>query len=157
MHRPSILLSVAMLGLSQAALGADSSYDFTVCTQSRRVMLEATADIVAFGVESWGVVAGSTTPFWEKASTHCVGYLRIMGGRPVGKGNCKWTAFGGDSAVGEWEYPPAGEPSWTWLRGTGKLKGIRGGGSFRELFDAKPADPGMSAGCRRDRGTYSLP
>lgn len=157
MNRSTIFLTWAALGLTQAAVAADSSYDFTVCTQSRRVMLEANADIVAFGVESWGVVASSTTPFWDKASTHCVGFIRVMAGKAVGKGSCKWTEFGGDSAVGEWEYPATGEPSWTWLSGSGKLKGISGGGSFRELFSAKATDPAISAGCRRDWGRYTLP
>lgn len=152
------LLSVLALAVAaQGAFAAEAPYDFTACTTSRRIALEANADIVAFGVESWGVVASSTTPFWEKASTHCVGYLRIMGGKPVGKGSCKWTEAGGDTAVGEFEYPPTGEPTWTWLSGSGKLKGISGGGTFREVFSAKPADPAMSGGCRRDWGKFSLP
>lgn len=151
------LAAVAIVAIVPSAPAAETGYDFIVCTHGRRIALEANAGIVAFGVESWGVVASSTTRFWERASTHCVGYIRVVGGKPVGKGSCKWTEAGGDAAVGEWELPDAGEPTWTWLSGTGKLNGISGGGTFRELFDARPTDPATSAGCRRDWGRYSLP
>lgn len=152
----AITAAVACAAVGAAA--ADFNYDFTVCTTGRRIPVEATPDVVAFGIESWGVVASSTTKEWERATTHCAGYLRVVGGKLVGKGTCKWTEAGGDSAVGEWEYPATGEPAWVWLGGTGKLKGITGGGTFRELFSAaKTADPAVSHGCRRDWGKYSLP
>jgi hypothetical protein len=151
------LVAFAVVAMTQGVFAVETPYDFVACSHGRRIALEASADIVSFGIESWGVVASSTTSFWEKASTHCVGYIRIVGGKPVGKGNCKWTEAGGDTAVGEWEYPTSGDPSWTWLTGVGKLKGISGGGTFRELFSAKPTDPATSAGCRRDWGKYSLP
>ena len=136
---------------------AETAYDFTVCTSSRRIPIEANADIVAFGVENWGVVASSTTPLFERASTHCAGYLRIAGGRPVGKGVCKWALAGGDSGVGEFEYPASGEPVWRWLAGSGKLKGISGTGTFKELFSGAVVDAATSQGCRRDWGTVNLP
>jgi len=46
---------------------------------------------------------------------------------------------------------------WTWLAGTGKFKGIQGGGSFKQLFNGKPVEPGTTQGCRRDWGKYTLP
>lgn len=150
-------LALAALGAAGSAAAVESAYDFTVCTTTRRIPIEVNADIAAFGFENWGIVASSTTPLWEKAATHCSGYLRVMAGKVVGKGTCKWTEAGGDSAVGEFEYPPNGEPTWTWLAGTGKLKGISGGGTFRELYNAKPADPAVSHSCRRDWGRMTLP
>lgn len=146
-----------LLAVAWPAQAADQAYDFTVCTSGKRVPLEASAEIVAFGIESWGVVASSATPLFEKASTHCVGHLRIVAGQPVGKGLCKWALVGGDTGVGEWEYPATGEPRWTWLAGTGRLKGVRGGGSFRELFSAPAVDTATNLGCRRDWGTLVLP
>lgn len=155
MHKMFVVLAFATV--TQGAFAVDTAYDFTACTTGKRIAVEANADIVAFGLESWGVVASSSTSFWEKASTHCVGYIRVANGKPIGKGTCKWTESGGDTAVGEWEYPSTGDPVWTWLSGTGKLKGISGGGNFRELFSAKPTDPAVTGGCRRDWGKYSLP
>lgn len=147
------------LGIAGAGSWArDVNYDFVVCNHSRNTMLEASADLVAFGTESWGVVASSTTKEWEGATTHCVGSLRIVGGKPIGKGLCKWFFATGDTGIGEWEYPAVGDPNWTWLAGTGGLKGITSaGGTFRALFSGKPVEPGTSQGCRRDWGTYRLP
>ena len=158
MHAIRFCSLALLFGTAAAgAAAADVGYDFTVCTTGRRTPLEASGDIVAFGVESWGVVASSTTRLFEQASTHCVGALRIVGGRPVGKGLCKWALVGGDTGVGEWEYPSGGDPTWTWLAGSGKLKGITGRGSFKELFSAPVVDPATGQGCRHDWGTLNLP
>lgn len=150
-------VAIGLVLFAQGVPAEDFTYDFVACTHSKQTMLEANSDTVAFGIESWGTVASSTTKAWESASTHCVGYVRIVAGKPAGKGVCKWNHVTGDTAVGEFEFSAAGEPTWTWLSGTGKLKGITGGGTFRELSSGKPAAAGTSQGCRRDWGKYTLP
>ena len=154
--RWSIWMAAALLVPAAAAFAADVTYDFVACTHSRRNPLEQLADFAAYGVESWGTVASSTTREWENASTRCVGYVRETGGAPYGKGTCKWFTAGGDTAVGEFEFDHA-SAKFTWLAGTGKLKGIQGGGTFRYLSMAKPAEPGTSQSCRRDWGSYRVP
>lgn len=159
-HTARPLACATVLALSAFApmsWAAEAAYDFSVCTHSRTTLIEGSADLVAFGVESWGVVSTSTTKEWENATTRCAGYIRVMAGKQVGKGVCKWILATGDTGTGEWEYPAAGEPSWRWLVGTGKLKGISGGGTFKALTSAKPVEPGTSQGCRRDWGNYTLP
>jgi len=136
---------------------AEVTYNFVACGHSRQTVLEAGPEFTAIGFEQWGLVATSTTKEWENASTKCVGYLRIVGGRPVGKGVCKWVMAGGDTAFGEFEYPTSGEPAFTWLFGTGKLKGIQGGGSFKQVSSARPAEAGTSQSCRQDWGKYTTP
>lgn len=140
------------------AAAREVPYDFVVCNHSLNTPLEAGPDLVAFGVEQWGIVASSTTPEFENATTHCVGYLRIVGGKPSGKGMCKWFTSAGDTSVGEWEIPANGDGRWTWLAGTGAFKGVSGTNSqFKGLGMGKPAAPGTSQSCRRDWGTYTLP
>lgn len=154
LHRAAL---VALLAAVPAAWAAEFNYDFVACTHSRRITVEASPEVQALGFEVWGVVASSTTKEWEGASTHCTGYMRVIGGKPVGKGVCKWVDAAGDSAIGEFEYPNAGAPTWTWLAGTGRLKGISGGGTFQQVVTGKPIDAGTSQLCRRDWGKYSLP
>lgn len=120
-------------------------------------MLESGHELTALGLESWGIVASSTIKECENATTRCVGYLRVAGGKMVGKGLCRWGQDGGDTAAGEWEMQPSGENRWTWLSGTGKLAGIKGGGTFQTLTRAKAAEPGTGQSCRRDWGQYTLP
>ncbi len=151
------LAAAAMTVMAPTTWAVDVAYDFVACNHSRRLPLEANADLVAFGVETFGTVASSTTKAFEGATTHCVGYVRVMAGKPVGKGVCKWLVTSGDTAVGAFEMPAGGEPVFTWLSGTGGLKGISGKGTFRELTPTKPIEPGTSQGCRRDWGSFTVP
>jgi hypothetical protein len=148
------------LGAALIALPADAAeftYNFVACGHSKQTAIEAGPEFTAIGFEQWGLVANSTTKDWENATTKCVGYLRIVGGKPVGKGVCKWVQAGGDTAFGEFEYPVTGEPSFTWLHGTGKLKGIQGGGSFKQISNARPVEPGTGQSCRQDWGRFTTP
>lgn len=154
--------SIAVLSLAAVAAAPTTarevSYESIVCSHARHMLLEAGPDMVAFGVEQWGVVARTNVPEFENGTTHCVGYLRIVAGKPIGKGMCKWIAASGDTAVGEWEHPESGDNRWTWLSGTGAFKGISGAnGSFKALGPTKPAAPGTSQNCRRDWGSFTLP
>lgn len=152
--RHSLLAATALLAFGASA--QEVSYDFVACTHGKRTVLEQNADIVSFATEGWGTVASSTTREFENASTHCMGYMRLLGGKPYGKGNCKWVFASGDTAVGEYEFGQGPEPKFTWLAGTGKLKGIQGGGTFKTVFDAKPAQEGTGQGCRRDWGKFKV-
>lgn len=157
MFRTRIALALAASLIALPAWAAEVSYNFVVCGHSKVTLLEAGPDLTAMGFENWGIVASSTSKDWENATTRCVGYLRIMAGKQVGKGVCKWVMAGGDAAVGEFEYPPSGEPFFTWLTGSGKLKGIQGGGAFKQVSNARPVEPGTSQSCRQDWGKYTLP
>jgi hypothetical protein len=150
-------VALALSAFAPVSWAEDVSYDFVACNHSKSVPLEASAEFTAYGFESWGIVSSSTTKEWENATTRCVGYLRVMGGKPVGKGVCKWIHASGDTALGEFEMPAAGEASFTWLVGTGKLKGIAGGGSFKYVTRGKRSEPGTSQSCRQDWGKYTLP
>jgi hypothetical protein len=49
------------------------------------------------------------------------------------------------------------EADWNFLQGTGKWKGIKGGGKLRRLAVGKPISPGTSQYCTRHIGTFELP
>ena len=153
-HAACVLAAMA----AAPAAAREIPYDFVVCNHAVHTPLEAGPDVVAFGVEQWGIVASSTTPEFENATTHCVGFMRIVGGKPSGKGMCKWFAASGDTSLGEWEISAGGDNRWTWISGTGAFKGVSGTQSrFKALGMGKPAAPGTSQSCRRDWGSYTLP
>lgn len=156
-RRLAVLAVLSSSAVAPASRAADFAYDFVACTFGRGLPLEANAEVVATGGESWGVVASSTTKEWENATTRCVGYMHVVGGKPLGRGVCKWVHTTGDTAVGEYEYSATAASRFTWLAGTGRLKGISGGGTFKTVFNGKPVDAGTAQGCRRDWGTYTLP
>lgn len=150
------LAALALAALAPVAWTAEASYDFVACTHSKRTMLEATPEFVVFGSESWGIVASSTTKEWERATTHCIGVVRVMAGKPSAKGICKWLDAAGNTASGEFDMAATGENKFTWLTGTGKLKGITGSGTFQYLSQGE-IQPGTSQNCRRDWGKYTTP
>lgn len=150
-------LLVAVAALAPRAFGAETAYDFVACGNSKITMLEARADLTAFGVELLGIVATSTTKEMENMTQHCLGTMRVVDGKQTGKGMCKWTDPAGNTFVGEWEMNATGEGTWVFLSGTGKFKGIKGGGSFQYLSKARPIVEGTAQSCRRDRGAFTLP
>ena len=149
-------VALALMTAVPAAWAAEVSYDFVACTSGRSNLLFGSAEFVATGDESFGVVASSTTKEWAGATTHCVGSMRLIAGNPAGSGFCKWVQMTGDTAVGQYWFGD-GKQTWTWLHGTGKLAGISGGGTFKYLFRGKPVEAGTSQSCRQDWGKYTLP
>ena len=157
MSRKRMAAAMILALCSAPAWTVEFSYDFVACSHGTQRVIESGPQLTALGTESWGITASSTTKEWESATTRCVGYLRIAGGKTVGEGMCRWLMASGDAAVGEWEMPVDGENSWTWLAGTGKLAGIRGGGTFQWVTNGKAVEAGTGQSCRRDWGKYTLP
>ena len=151
------LVWLAASVLAPMAWGAETTYDFVACGNQKYTLLEASADITAVGAEQWAIVASSTTKDWENATQHCVGFWRKLEGKEAGKGLCKWSDPAGNTAVGEYEQMASGEGSWVWLTGTGKFKGIKGGGRWKVVSNAKPIVEGTGQFCSHDWGKYTLP
>jgi hypothetical protein len=150
------LLPVAVAAFAAEGRAAETAYDFVACGSAKLTMLEARADFTAFGLELFGIIATSTTKDLESATHHCLGTIRIQDGKRTGKGMCKWTDAAGNTFVGEFEST-GNEGKWVFLSGTGRFKGVKGGGQFQYLTNAKPAVDGTAQSCRRDWGTYTIP
>ncbi len=157
MSRRRMTVALVLALCSAPAWTAEISYEFLACSSGTQKVLESGPELTALGVEEWGITASSTTKEWEGATTRCVGHVLIAGGKTRGKGICRWVLASGDTALGEWEMAADGQNSWKWLAGTGKLTGIRGGGTFQWVTQGKAVQPGTSQSCRRDWGKYSLP
>jgi hypothetical protein len=150
------LLPVAVAAFAAQARAGETAYDFVACGSAKLTMLEARADFTAFGLELFGIVSTSATKDLESATQHCLGMMRIQDGKRTGKGMCRWTDAGGNTFVGEWEST-GNEGKWVFLSGTGRFKGVKGGGQFQYLTNAKPVVEGTAQSCRRDWGTYTTP
>ena len=121
------------------------------------MVVEASPELRVQAIENWAINTSTAVKDWEKATKHCVGYVRIMDGKPTGKGACKWQDATGDSAIFEWEIHANGDYTVAWLGGAGKYKGIKGGGNFEVSNSAKPVVEGTQFQCIRDYGKYTLP
>lgn len=151
------LMTVAAAACAATAWAAEATYDFVACGHQKFNLLEASAGVTAIGSEQWAIVASATTKDWENATQHCVGYWRMVDGKEYAKGMCKWVDPSGNTAVGEYEQTASGEGTWVWLSGTGKFKGIQGGGRWKTISKAKPVVEGTGQACSHDWGKYTLP
>jgi hypothetical protein len=150
-------LVIALFAFVPTLWAAETAFDQVNCFVSKTIPLESTPDITAFAVDTVGIAASSTTKEWESATWHCVLSIRIMAGKWAGGGLCKMLDSAGDSYVNESTYTGPGEGTATFLSGTGKYKGIHGGGIFKAVVNGKPIVEGTSATCNHYWGKYTLP
>ena len=152
------LATLTLAGFAPGAQATETEYGGTFCMTSKPTVLESNADVTTLIYEGWGIqTPNSTFKPWENATMRCVGYMRIMGGKPTAKGSCRWVDSAGDSFTGEYEDTPDMPGKWIFLAGTGKWKGITGSGTYKTVSYGKPAAPGTSQLCREHSGKYILP
>jgi hypothetical protein len=63
----------------------------------------------------------------------------------------------GDIFIGEFQAVPDKPGIWTFLSGTGKWQGIKGGGEFHPVSRGKDFPDGTIAFCNGHSGKYTLP
>ncbi len=81
-----------------------------------------------------------------------------MAGQMSGVTYSKLMDSNGDFIIAEVTVAPGEtEFSFKFLQGTGKWKGIKGGGKVRTITDGKPITPGTVQQCSRWTGTFELP
>jgi hypothetical protein len=157
MRKPLVLLVMAMFAFVPSLWAAEAAVDFVKCSSMKVTSINVGGDVTANGLENWGIVASGTSKEFDNNSTHCVGFLRVIGGKRAGKGMCKFLDPAGNTALAEWEILGAGEGSWEFLAGTGKFKGIGGSGTWKVFTTAKPSADGTGQFCERYTGKYTLP
>jgi len=146
-----------------AAQAAETAYSGTFCGHTKTTMLQANSDATVFQFESWNIqTPDSGFKPWENASNHCIAYYRITQGKATAIGSCLWTDSDGDTFIGELSQAPDRANVWTFLAGTGKWKGITGGGTWQRVAAGKNGADGSGAGCISHScishsGKYTLP
>lgn len=93
------------------------------------------------------------------ATQRCIGVVASIDGKATGNGWCKIV----DPKSGEWfvvDWMSEGKPGhgvWNYRYGSGKYKGVTGGGTYEPTFPTKPVDAGTYQNCARVKGTMKLP
>jgi len=161
-HRLVCATAVALALGAGTAFATEVQYSGTWCGHSAAKVLVAGPELTVLSTESWGIeTPGASKPeVLENSAVHCVGYVRILNGESRGTGACLYTNAAGDTTTGEAvsgpDKPGTWTGTWTFLGGTGKWKGIRGGGTYKVVSRGKPAQ-GASVQCFSHSGTYTLP
>ncbi len=80
-----------------------------------------------------------------------------IGKERIRHGFCKHMDQDGDFTLIEYPADPNNRFTWKYIGGTGKFKGITGGGEWELTRRGKPIEPNTFQFCIRVTGTYELP
>lgn len=121
-------------------------------------MLSASKELTVYAYELKGIDLGTEKDKTFENFTHkCIGVSRVVGGEVSTDGYCKYMDPDGDYFVVHFSGPTGGKPvPWTFIQGTGKWAGIKGGGTATQVTKGKSIAEGTFQVCSKIEGSYEL-
>jgi hypothetical protein len=151
-----ITIILIALFLSINLVHAEESYNMTSCWSGEFTMLSSSKELVIYSFDLKGVSRknGESDAFHDW-SFHIIGTAKIESGNYSSSYYGKWLSPEGDAVFGEGDRNGE-EGTWKFIHGTGKWKGITGGGT-NKIVNIKPVMKGTTQGCSIAIGKYKLP
>jgi hypothetical protein len=135
---------------------AQQPIDMMSCGSGATTPIVASEEITIMGIDNKGInLDNLASKVFDNMTYHTVGLLTIMGGKITATMYIKYMDPNGDFFVVE-VLQVGMERDWKFLYGTGKWKGVTGGGKAFPFTKGKPISPGTSQGCTKINGTYEL-
>jgi hypothetical protein len=153
-----IVAAATVLGLLMFTLTAlaQEPYDIQCCGSGTVTMLSASKELTIVTLELRGISQSlHTNKVFDKCTWHAVGLNRIVDGKVHWMQYRKYMDPDGDTFVIELSGVDQ-EGTMKFLEGTGKWKGLTGGGKAYATLRGKPITPGTTQYCGRATGTYEL-
>jgi hypothetical protein len=156
------LIIICLLGLTlfiPVVNAEEKPINIISCRSATNTMLTASKELVILSYDTKGIDQDLNEDKIFANYTHqCLGTVRIMGGEILVKGYCKYMAPDGDFFIVSYDGISGAKPlPWEYIYGTGKWKGVKGGGTVKYITNAKPIVEGTSQSCIEVTGTYDLP
>ncbi len=150
----------AVLALLASCLAIPSAraepFDFTACTTSTIATLSSSEGVNAFGVDSKGIIMSNhENKLFHNYTYQFVGVGYGPTGAAIGFGYFKVADPDESFVVAEFSGPPS-DLSFKFLQGTGRWKGVTGGGKASRIAPGRSIAPGTLQGCVRFTGTFDL-
>jgi hypothetical protein len=135
----------------------EQTYDITDCWSGIFTMNSESRDLTIMSFEFTGITRSNLeNKIFDNCTVFYVGIARITPDKTTADGYTKYMDPDGDFVV--MESVREGEvTTMTFLQGTGKWKGIKGGGKIRRITTGKPIVSGTLQGCSKHIGTFELP
>jgi len=135
---------------------AEQPYDITSCHSGTIKMLYSSKEMTILSGEGWGIITSNhENKAFDNCTFHVMTLIQVMGEKITETGYYKLMDPDGDLVMAETTRIGTESIS-RFLHGTGKYKGITGGGkSQRIVFGRIP--PNTAAACSRSVGTFKLP
>ena len=155
-----VMLSVCIAS-STIAFAADVNH--FICRSATIHPATMTDDLKLFVWADNGVIIGQQEhSAFHAMNSQCVGVTKREKGKKgsMANGYCNYRDSDGDSAALQWAHPHGGPRAWSFIHGTGKWKGITGGGAYNTRqtgVRTKAQTQGTFQSCVHVTGTYALP
>lgn len=130
--------------------------DMISCGDATVTTIVSSQELTIMGIEGKGInLDNLSSKGFDNMTYHTVGVFKIDRGKFAGTLYSKYMDPSGDFVVVEISQVGM-ERDWKYLYGTGKWKGVTGGGKAIPFTKGKPISPGTSQGCTKITGTYEL-
>jgi len=149
-------VGIFALALFIPKVQAQQPMDMMSCGDATITTIVSTQELTIMGIEGKGInLDNLASKAFDNMTYHTVGVLKIDSGKLAGTFYSKYMDPSGDFVVVEISQVGM-ERDWKYLYGTGKWKGVTGGGKAFPFTKGKPISPGTSQGCTKITGTYEL-
>lgn len=151
-----VLVIFVASGLAHGQMPKEGTMDMVSCGDGKVTTIIADEALTIIGIEARGInLDNLPTKVWDNMSYQSVGMFKIESGKWTGLIYGKWMDQSGDFIVVDISQVGM-ERDWKFLYGTGKFKGITGGGKGFPSANAKPIVPGTGQNCTKIIGTYAI-
>jgi hypothetical protein len=162
--RFAIVLSICgviILGLSplNPAKSAEQMYDVDVCVSMDLSVLVRSQEITILTWDGKGIMrSNNESKVFDNCTMHTLGVMEIAGKNITVYGHMKYFDPSGDYVIFRFTKNPGEKAATTTLlAGTGKWKGITGGGKAVRITRGKPVAAGTNQFCNNHKGRFTVP
>jgi len=151
-----VFAGILALLMTSSFAQAQQPIDMMSCGDSTVTTIIASEELTIMCIEARGInLDNLASKVYDNMTFHGVGVVKIDHGKVTGTLYYKYMEPSGDSAIVEVSQVGM-ERDWKYLYGTGKWKGVTGGGKAIPFTKGKPITPGTSQSCTKITGTYEL-
>jgi len=155
-----ILCICVVIGLSTLTLAqsAEQTYDVDACVSMEFSPLVRSQEITILTWDAKGIMrSNSESKVFDNCTVHTLGVMQIEGKNTTLYGHMKYLDREGDYVIFRYTQNPGEKAATTTiLAGTGKYKGITGGGKAVRIAMGKPVVEGTIQFCNNHKGTFMV-
>jgi hypothetical protein len=130
--------------------------DMLTCASATTTMIIASEELTIMSYEGKGInIDNLVNKAFDNMTTHCVGVFKSVSKKMEATLYTKYMDPSGDFFVVD-ILQAGSERDWKFLYGTGKWKGVSGGGKALYITRGKPITPGTTQSCFKITGTYEF-
>ena len=147
-----ILVSILLVAITNA----QTPFDVTECGGGPVTMVFQSKEVTVSGLEGKGIIfSNHTNKVFDNCTFQVVQIARIVDGNRVSNSYWKIMDHDGDAIVASVDVIGP-EKTMTFMHGTGKWKGIKGGAKGKGITSGKFIVPGTFQACSRYVGSFEL-